>query len=110
MSLTLVDLDKMQSSGGQTAYRHGELKAHLGALADCQVAFQTAYKGMTGNAIQSVLDDVLKSGNDLATFLQTIIDDLHAAGVQFDSSQQDTKGMIDGAAQDGSSKINLAGI
>ncbi len=100
MANTLADVPGIQQAANQTAYRHGELKAHLNGLTGCHSDLITAYQGQTGDAINSTLDDTITKGNNLAQSLQAVIDAMNAAHVKFSSSDEEQKGLVAGAHED----------
>ncbi|WP_216900798.1 WXG100 family type VII secretion target [Nocardia alni] len=102
-ALTMADPQAMQGAANQTQYFHGELQAHLNGLTACQEEFAGHLKGVTGTALQNSLNTALSTGNDLASFLQSILTQLSTAGTQFDASDQEAKGMVAGAGADGNS-------
>ncbi|WP_169813530.1 WXG100 family type VII secretion target [Nocardia vaccinii] len=109
-AFTVADTPAMEAAATKTASGLGELQAHLNGLAGCQSAFESAYQGQTGIAIQQQYTSTLATGKDLAGFLQWFLDNLKAAHVKFAEHDLEQKGLVAGAGEDGLSSEVSGGL
>jgi len=90
MDLTTLEPSKMIETSNNGQKVNDELKASLSGMQNAQDELYVAVKGQTGNAIYQSFTRAYEKGTDLHASLQRIIEELRAAGVSFDATDQDT--------------------